>query len=81
MGPYQVIRQTEGGSYILAEMDGSLLRHYVAAFRLIPYIQRQELGFWADQMDVDVPEENEVSEYEETEDSLEKSQESLNESS
>ena len=40
MGPYQVIRQTKGGSYILAEMDGSLLKHHVAAYRLIPYIQR-----------------------------------------
>ena len=29
MGPYQVIRQTKGRSYILAEMDGSLLKHHV----------------------------------------------------
>jgi hypothetical protein len=43
MGPYRIVRQTTGGSYILAEMDGSLLRHHVAAYRLIPYIQRQEL--------------------------------------
>ena len=41
MGPYQVIRQTQGGSYILAEMDGSLLKHHVAAHRLIPYTQWQ----------------------------------------
>ena len=41
MGPYQIIRQTQGGSYILAEMDGSLLKHHVAAYRLIPYTQRQ----------------------------------------
>ena len=41
MGPYQVIRQTQGGSYILAEMDGNLLKHHVAAYRLIPYTQRQ----------------------------------------
>ena len=40
MGPYRVVRQTQGGSYILEEMDGSLLRHHVAAFRLIPYVQR-----------------------------------------
>jgi len=47
MGPYRVVRQTQGGSYILAEMDGSLLRHHVAAFRLIPYIQREDLDTWA----------------------------------
>ena len=43
MGPYQVVRQTQGGSYILAEMDGKLFGHHVAAFRLIPYIQRKDL--------------------------------------
>ena len=47
MGPYRIIRQTQGGSYILGEMDGSLLRHHVAAFRLIPYVQRQDLDTWA----------------------------------
>ena len=43
MGPYRVVRRTQGGSYILEEMNGSLLRHATAAFRLIPYIQRKEL--------------------------------------
>ena len=47
MGPYRVIRQTQGGSYILEEMDGSLLRHHVAAFRLIPYVLRQDFDAWA----------------------------------
>ena len=47
MGPYRIVRQTQGGSYILEEMDGSLLRHHVAAFRLIPYVQRQDLDIWA----------------------------------
>ena len=47
MGPYRIVRQTQGGSYILEEMDGSLLRHHVAAFRLIPYVQRQDLDDWA----------------------------------
>jgi len=48
MGPYEVVRQTKGGSYVLAEMDGSPLRTSVAAFRLIPYITRKELNAWAD---------------------------------
>ena len=52
MGPYQVIRQTQGGSYVLAEMDGSLLQHHVAAYRLIPYIQWQELNAFADEIGV-----------------------------
>ena len=43
MGPYSIVRQTQGGSYVLQELNGSILRHTVAAFRLIPYIQRKDL--------------------------------------
>ena len=42
-GPFIVERQTQGGSYVLKEMNGAILRHTVAAFRLIPYIKREEL--------------------------------------
>ena len=48
MGPYEVVRQTRGGSYVLAELSGTPLRTSVAAFRLIPYIQRRDLDDWAD---------------------------------
>ena len=44
MGPYEVVRQTKGGSYVLAELSGAPLRSSVAAFRLIPYIERKNLG-------------------------------------
>jgi hypothetical protein len=53
MGPYRIVRQTQGGSYILAEMDGSLLRHHVAAYRLIPYVQRKDLNTVADQVGIE----------------------------
>jgi hypothetical protein len=53
MGPYQIQRRTQGGSYVLAEMDGSILRHHVAAFRLIPYVQRQDLDSWENQTESD----------------------------
>jgi hypothetical protein len=43
MGPYSIVRQTQGGSYVLQELNGNTLRHTVAAFRLISYIQRKEL--------------------------------------
>lgn len=43
MGPYQVIKQTKGRSYILEEMDSSELAEHVAAYRLIPYVRRQNL--------------------------------------
>ena len=49
MGPYCVTNQTLGGSYALQEMDGTPLKHNIAAFRLIPYVKRQELDAWADQ--------------------------------
>jgi transposase InsO family protein len=52
MGPYQIVRQTQGGSYILAEMDGTLLRHHVAAYRLIPYIQREDIEELAEDMEL-----------------------------
>lgn len=44
MGPYRVVRRTQGGSYVLEEMNGNVLRHTTAAFRLIPYIKRDDLA-------------------------------------
>jgi hypothetical protein len=40
LGPYEVCRRTKGGSYVLKELDGTILREGVAAFRLLPYISR-----------------------------------------
>lgn len=40
LGPYQVVRRTLGGSYVLQELDGAIWRQKVAAFRLLPYVTR-----------------------------------------
>ena len=42
MGPYEVYRQTKGGSYVLKEMDGAISRRGVAANRLLHYRPRGE---------------------------------------
>lgn len=42
LGPYQVYRHTRGGSYVLQELDGAIWRQPVAAFRLLPYISRDD---------------------------------------
>ena len=42
LGPYQVVRRTKGGSYILQELDGAIDRQGVAAFRLLPYHSRND---------------------------------------
>ena len=47
MGPYQVVRETQGKAYVLKELNGNILRTSVAAFRLIPYIKRDHLDGWA----------------------------------
>jgi hypothetical protein len=41
-GPVVVIRRTKGGSYILAELDGTLLRGRYGAFRVLPHVARYE---------------------------------------
>ena len=41
LGPFEVLRRTQGGSYILKEMDGTVSRRGVAAFRLLPYHARK----------------------------------------
>lgn len=40
LGPMLVVRRTKGGSYILAELDGSVSRLRFAAFRIFPYRPR-----------------------------------------
>jgi hypothetical protein len=41
LGPYEVQRRNRGGAYVLQELDGSVFKNGpVAAFRLLPYINR-----------------------------------------
>ena len=41
LGPFEVLRCTQGGTYILKEMDGTVSQRGVAAFRLLPYHTRE----------------------------------------
>jgi len=47
MGPYCVVRETRGKAYVLKELNGVELRTSVAAYRLIPYVKREQLDGWA----------------------------------
>ena len=43
LGPYMVVRRTQGGSYIIAELDGSVAHFRVGAARLLPYRARTKI--------------------------------------
>jgi hypothetical protein len=43
LGPFVVVRQTTGGSYVLAEMDGTISNLRFAAKRVIPYYLRNQI--------------------------------------
>jgi hypothetical protein len=40
LGPMVVVRRMKGGSYILAELDGTISKLQFATFRIIPYSAR-----------------------------------------
>ena len=40
IGPFKVIRKTKGGSYMLSELDGTISKRGIAAFRLRTYYPR-----------------------------------------
>jgi hypothetical protein len=42
LGPFIVARRTKRNSYVLQELDGTFMRKNIAAFRLAPYIARDE---------------------------------------
>jgi hypothetical protein len=46
LGPYEVVRKTTMGSYILKELDGALHQQHYAAFRLISYINWNDPILW-----------------------------------
>ncbi|PIL29762.1 hypothetical protein GSI_07967 [Ganoderma sinense ZZ0214-1] len=37
LGPYEVVRQTRNGAYIVKELNGDISRESIAAYRLLAY--------------------------------------------
>lgn len=44
LGPYVVVRKNCGGAYVLAELDGAIMKKAIAAARVIPYFARKKIA-------------------------------------
>ncbi|KNZ78081.1 hypothetical protein J132_02271 [Termitomyces sp. J132] len=53
LGPLVVISRNHGGTYIVCELDGSVLHHPIAAFHLIPYLAREHITMPSNAFDID----------------------------
>jgi hypothetical protein len=53
IGPLIVVSRNYGGTYILAELDGTVLHHPIAAFRLLPYFPCKSIPLPPDIIDID----------------------------
>ena len=54
LGPMVVVRRTEGGAYVLAELDGAVSSTRFASFRVIPYFPRTHISL-PDIDNLDIP--------------------------
>ncbi len=43
LGPLVVVSRSQGGSYVLAELDGMIMGGKVAQFQVIPYLARRSI--------------------------------------
>ena len=47
---YIVYRRTEGGSYMIAKLDETVAKYQVAAFWLVPYFVRKDVGISVEEL-------------------------------
>jgi hypothetical protein len=53
LGPLIVVTRNFGGAYVLCELDGSVLHHPIAAFRILPYLTQNSIPLPLSFIDID----------------------------
>ena len=52
LGPLIVVSRNKGGSYILCELDGTVLHRPITAYRVLPYLARRTIYLLDDFIDI-----------------------------